>query len=197
MDAWVYMLTAGKRPQLLVTQRGTRATIAVPARALRFRLRAPALMLPDAFPGEAGAGFDLRGGRYGQRLRLEISGAAGRHAAELSLSPSHGWALIAPFGLALGPAARLVTAGWLAAALLPLGYWGAATSRPRRALAVLLAVLAAGLGVVPALTGYDPVHWSEWVAAAAAAAAGWSLRRSAAYLEPRCASPSTSVSSSS
>ena len=54
-----------------------------------------------------------------------------------------------------------------------------------------------GLGVVPAVGGHAPVHWSEWLAAALSAAAGWALLRPAAYLQRRCGSPSTSVSSSS
>ena len=37
------------------------------------------------------------------------------------------------------------------------------------------ATLAVGLGVVPALGGHAPVHWSEWLTAALSAAAGWAL----------------------
>lgn len=196
-DAWVYLLTAAARPQLLVTQKRTRVTIMVPARALRFRLRAPALSLPGALPTEAGTTFDLKGGRWGNRLRLEVSHAGGKHATELTLSPSHGWVLVAPFGFTLGPSARLVTAGCIAAVLLPLGYWAAAMANRRQALTILVATLAAGLAVVPWLGGYDPVHWSEWLAGIVGAAAGWALGPFAAYLEVRCGSPSTSVSSSS
>lgn len=197
LDAWIYLLSAGTRPQLLVVQKRTRASIMVPARALRFRLRAPALALPGALPTEAGVAFDLSGGRRGHRLHLEVAHTGGRRAAELALSPAHGWVLIAPFGFVLGPSARLVTAGCIAAVLLPLGYWTAAMGRRSRALAFLAATLAAGLGAVPWLGGYDPVHWSEWMAGVVGAVAGWSLRHSAAYLEPRCGSPSISVSSSS
>ncbi len=65
---------------------------------------------------------------------------------------------------------------------------------PAAAAALALAV-AAGLGLVPGAAGYPPVHRSEWLAAALAAAAGWVLREPVAYLQLRCASPSSSVSS--
>jgi hypothetical protein len=194
---WIYMMAAGDRPQLVVTQKATRATIAVPARALRFKLRSPSLSLSDGLPRVAGTPFALEGGRHGHRVWLETSYAGRRRAAELLLSPAHGWALVAPFGFSLGPLVRLVTAACIAAVIVPLGYWGAAAGRPAWGLTVLGLAIAAGLGAVPALGGYAPVHWSEWLAAVLAAAGGWALGRPAAYLEPRCGPPSTSVSSSS
>jgi hypothetical protein len=117
--------------------------------------------------------------------------------AELELSPAHGWGLVAPFSVAFGASVRWITAAGLAILVLPLGYWAAATGRRAASMGVVAIALAVGLGATPALGGYAPVHWSEWLAAASAAAAGWALHRFAAYLERRCGSPSTSVSSSS
>lgn len=194
---WLYMISSGRIPQLSVTQKGRNAIIMVPARASRFKLRPPAVSLPDGLPSHAGLPVSLRGGRRGDTLWLETSYAGERHAVELTLSPAHGWAMIAPFDFPLGPAVGLLTGAWIALWTLPLGYWGARVGRPSPAISLVATTLAVGLGVVPALGGHAPVQWSEWLTAALSAAAGWALPRPAAYLQPRCGSPSISVSSSS
>jgi len=112
----------------------------------------------------------------------------------LALSPAHGWALVAPFGLGLGPGTRIVTGLLLFGLALPLGYWSRAAGRGAAVVGVTLVL---GLLAIPAAAGFDPVHWSEWLGAVAGGGAGWALQRGAAYLQPRCGSPSTSESSSS
>ncbi|MBA2458431.1 MAG: VanZ family protein [Gemmatimonadales bacterium] len=194
---WVYMILAGQSTQLAFNQQLLRATLSVPVRGLRYKLRPPTLSLRGAFPRKAGEPVALEGGRRGNRIWLTASYAGKRRAAELVLSPAHGWALLDPFNFTLGPAVRVVTAGLIALLIVPLGYWSSAVGRPRWALPVLGLAVVAGLGIVPALGGYPPGHWSEWLAGALAAAAGWVLHRLAAYLEPQCGSPSASVSSSS
>ena len=142
--------------------------------------------------------MSIRGGRRGDTVWLESSYAGQQRAVEVTLSPAHGWAMIAPFSFPLGPAGRFATGLWIALWTIPLGYWGALANRPSWAVGLLaLTILAAGLGAVPALGGHAPVHWSEWLTAALSAAAGWALLRPAAYLQLRCGSPSTNVSSSS
>jgi hypothetical protein len=194
---WVYMMKAGQTPQLSLTQRGRSAVLMVPARASRFKLRTPTLSLADGFPSRPGVPVSLHGGRHGDSVWVEASYAGEERAIEITLSPAHGWAMIAPFNFPLGPALRLVTGLWLALWTIPLGYWGARSGRRFWAAGVLAVTLAIGLGVVPALGGHAPAHWSEWLSAALSAAAGWALLGFAAYLQLRCGSPSTSVSSSS
>jgi hypothetical protein len=194
---WLYMMKAGQIPQLTVTQKGRSAVLMVPARASRYKLRTPTLSLADGFPSQAGVPVSLNGGRHGDTVRVETSYAGEERAIEITLSPAHGWAMIAPFNFPMGPALRLVTTLWLALWTIPLGYWGARTRRPAWAAGLIAVTLLVGLGVVPALGGHAPVHWSEWLSAALSAAAGWALLRPAAYLQLRCGSPSTNVSSSS
>jgi hypothetical protein len=197
--SWVFRVSVGPRagiPQLVLSQQRRSAVLGVPARGLRFRLVPPTLSLPEGFPQDPGVPVQIRGGRERHRLWLETAYAGQRRAAELELSPAHGWVLVAPFSLALGPGSRWITASLVVVLTLPLGYWGAAAGR-RAAGATVAAALGAGLGVVPVLGGYAPVHWSEWLAAVVAVAAGWALHRSAAYLQRRCGSPSISESSSS
>jgi hypothetical protein len=154
-------------------------------------------VLPEAFPGTPGVEVTIRAGQRDRRVWLASSFAGASRGIELRLSPSHGWALLAPYGLGLGPNARLITAAVLFGMVLPLGYWAAAARSRSRAAIGLAAMLGLGLAVVPAVLEYPPVHWSEWLAGATAAAAGWALYRAAAYLQLRCGSPSTSESSSS
>ena len=129
----------------------------------------------------------------GSRRRM-MEGAA---LVELTLSPAYGWTLLFPIPMAPGAPLRIAAAIWLGALLLPAGYWAGLAARPAGAVGALGAVVIAGLGLVPALAGFDPAHWSEWVGAGGGVAAGWALSRIAAYLQSRCGSPSTSAYSSS
>jgi hypothetical protein len=194
---WLYMLKAGQLPQLTLAQKGRSAVLMVPARASRFKLRTPTLSLADGFPAAAGVPVSLGGGRNGDSIWVETSYDGVDHAIDLTLSPAHGWAMIAPFNFPMGPALHLVTTLWIALWTIPLGYWGTRSGRPAWAIGWVGAALIVGLGLVPALGGHAPVRWSEWLAAALSTAAGWALRRPAAYLQVRCGSPSTSESSSS
>jgi hypothetical protein len=112
------------------------------------------------------------------------------HSSFLALSPSFGWSLVIPFDYAFGPEAHWLTALWIAALLLPIGYWSAAAG-DKRQLAALATLLFAGLGLIPLLLNYPPVHWSEWVAGVAGGGAGWATHHAAAYFGGRCDSPST------
>jgi hypothetical protein len=94
-----------------------------------------------------------------------------RRAITLTLSPAHGWALLAPYGLGLGHGTRLITSALLFALVLPLGYWAGAARGGSRAAAALGTTLILGLAA-SRLQGAPPVQWSEWLAVTTAAA-GW------------------------
>jgi hypothetical protein len=195
--SWVYVIAEGGSPRLFLSQQTRSAVFGMPARSLRFRLNPPTVVLPEAFSEAPGAAVTLRAGERDRRVWLETSSDGATRANRLSLSPAHGWALLTPYGLGLGHGARLITGALLFALVLPLGYWAGAARGGPRAAAAVGTVLVLGLAAVPALQGYPPVHWSEWLAVTTAAAAGWALHRGAAYLQLRCGSPSTSESSSS
>nr|MBA3555970.1 VanZ family protein [Gemmatimonadales bacterium] len=95
---WIYMLLADESPQLGFNQQGRRALLVVPVRGLRYKLRPPTLSLPGAFPRRPSVPVALEGGRQGNRIWLASSYAGRRRATELVLSPSHGWAMLDPFG---------------------------------------------------------------------------------------------------
>jgi hypothetical protein len=164
-----------------------------PTHAHQLRFRAPALRLDAGVPA-VGVPFRIVAALRERTLEIASTyeGSARVRRAELALSPSFGWSLLLPFDYAYGPEVRLLTGLWIAGLLLPLGYWAGWGWQPGWRLVVGLAtVAAAGLGAVPWLTRYAPVHRSEWLAAVGGLAIGWAVARSVAYLGRRCASPST------
>lgn len=194
---WIYMLQAGPRATLSLYQDGREAGMVAPSRGLRLGLRAVTLTLADGLPAAAGVPVRLQATERDRTLRLTSVYAGVPRSVELSLSPAMGWLLLAPFDMPAKSGVRWLTGLWLAASLLPLGFWARCSGRPIAGLGLLAAALPAGLAALPALAGFPPVHWSEWLAGAAGIAGGWALGPHAAYLERRCASPSDSESSSS
>lgn len=195
--AWIWILEVGPGTALSVYQDGRAAGVSVPSRGLRFRLRQVAMTVSGALPGDSGVRVRLAAAEHARRVSLASEFGGTRHAAELTLSPAIGWMLISPFDPPPVAGVRWITGLLLGASLVPLGLWARRSGRPAPALALLAAIAAAGLAALPALAGFPPVHWSEWLAAGLGAAAGWALGPAAAYLERRCASPSDSESSSS
>jgi hypothetical protein len=196
---WIYMLHR-RDPSggvLSLTQWRRQAGVEMPSRALEFRLGAPLVTLPDAFPDSAGVPVHVRATEASGRVGLTSSYAGVERSVEFALSPAFGWILFLPFELGLGAGVRWATGLFLGLLLLPLGYWAAWTRRPLVAAAALAAGLVVALAALPALFGLPPVHWSEWLAGALGAAVGWALLRPATYLQGRCASPSDSEFSSS
>jgi hypothetical protein len=194
---WVYGIKIEEQSVLTLDQRTRDLYFAVPARSLQFRLLSPTLRMPEGFPAEPDRPFRISAGEHDRRLRVSSRYGPVLRSFELSLSPSQGWSLLDPFRFALGPEAQLVTALWLAALFMPLGFWAGRTGRFGMGSITLSAALVLGLKVIPALSGYPPVQWSEWLAGVLGGSAGWSLHRLASYLQTGCDSPSSSEFSSS
>jgi hypothetical protein len=95
------------------------------------------------------------------------------------MSPSWGWSYLVPFGYAFGPEVHSLTMLWIGGLLAPIAYWVRRAIHPRRARwhgpLVPVIVVGLGLGVLPVIAHFPPVHWSEWFAAAAGLCAGWFL----------------------
>jgi hypothetical protein len=182
---------------LQLVQQGRAAVFLAPTRAEAVGFFSPAVRLPRAFPAQPGGTVELAAGTDGRRMRLSAAHGGRRRAVELALSPSFGWTLL--FAIPIGPGVplRVVAALWLGALILPAGYWAGLAARPFAPIAALGGVVVAGLGLVPALTGFDPVHRSEWLGAGGGIAVGWALSQIATYLQSRCGSPFTSAYSSS
>ncbi|HKU61156.1 MAG TPA: VanZ family protein [Gemmatimonadales bacterium] len=194
---FLYYLQVHHTPLLALGQYGRDAVLVVPSRAQRLRIWSPTLQLRDAFPPDSGVPVRLRGAIRDGRLTMSVAWSGNVRQDGMDLRPTQGWLAVPPMKFVLGRSVRLLTALWIGALVLPLGWWAAFLPRRGTALSLLAAVVAAGLLVLPALTGSPPSHWTEWTAAVAAAVLGWAGSRFAAYLQGRCASPSINGSSSS
>ena len=193
----IHLVRAPGATLVILAQQGRSAVFQVPTLARPWRLFAPVVRLSGAFPAQAAGPVELHAEMDGRLLRLTAVHAQGRRSVELPLSPSYGWTLLFAAGIEPGPSLRLMAALWLGALILPAAYWAGLASHPAGSLGVVGAAAIAGLGLVPAVTGFPAVHWSEWLGAGGGIALGWALARVAAYLQSRCGSPSTSAYSSS
>jgi hypothetical protein len=192
---WIYMLRAPTGGALTLYQVGRAVGLVVPVRGRQLLARPVTVSLPDGLPVRSGIPVRLHANWRDATVQLSSSYEGVTRTISMSLSPAYGWRLVSPFELATGTGVRWFTAFCLTLSTLPLGYW--ASRAGPSGVALVAAVIAAGLGALPWIAGLPGVHWSEWVAAGLGAAAGWALLRVAAYLERRCASPSASEFSSS
>lgn len=195
--AFLYSLRVRRTPLLGIAQYGRDAVLQVPSWAQRLRLWSPTLQVRDAFPPGPGVRVELHGSVRDGVLRLRATWDGQRHEGQMALRPTLGWTAVPPAKFVLGRRVGLLTALWLGALVLPLGYWGAATARPLAAAGAAAVALAAGLGLLPVVAGTQSSHWSEWTAGALGVCFGWALHRLAAYLQGRCGAPSPSISGSS
>jgi hypothetical protein len=193
----ILILFRSESAVLGLSQWGHDLVFEAPSLATPLKLRPVAIRLGDAFPTDSGKPLDLTAEVERQTVRLASSYGGGR-SWTLALSPSFGWSLLVPFDHAFGPEVHLLTGLWLAGLMLPLGFWWGRAGLPAgSAIALIAGVVVLGLGVLPRLAGYPPVHWSEWTASAMGAALGWAGSRRATYLPHRCDSPSIGAFSSS
>lgn len=193
----IHVLRTPRTVLVQLAQKGRAAAFHAPTRAEALRFFSPAVRLPQAFPTKPGGEVELVAGTEGRRMRLSATYEREGTAVELVLSPSFGWTLLFGIPMAPGVPLQVVAALWLGGLILPAAYWSGLAARPIRAIVALGGVVITGLALVPAVTGFDPVHWSEWLGAGAGIAVGWALSQIATYLQSRCGSPSTSAYSSS
>lgn len=194
--SWIYRLRIG--PGILaIQQQGTTLVLEVPRRQALLQVQSPTLRLPRGAPEQADEAFSIRAGERGHLLWLESTVEGVTRHTEIALAPTMAWGLVMPFGYAFGPEAGFLTMIWVAALLLPLGYWAAWTEKRVTAIGIVAVAVAAGLGLVPWVSGTGPVPLRDWLAALIGVAAGWAARPLATYLASRCGSPSGSAFSSS
>ena len=193
----VHAIRAGSEAVLAVIQDGRAVAFNVPTVSRRLRLSPVTLHFAGGLPAEPGTPLVLQAGREGPRLWMTSSYSGQRRSTEVKLSPFLGWTSLLWWGLEPGSRLRVLTAIWLGALVLPVGYWAGFTRQPVRGIGAVAAALVAGLWLIPLVTGYPPAGWSEWLGGVLGATLGGALYRLAAYLQSRCGSPSTSAYSSS
>ena len=135
-----------------------------------------------------GSELELRARRRGAGVTLQLNG---HDHARLGMTVGDGWRLLAPSFAAHVGLHPLLDAGWVAAWLLPLGFW----RRPRWP-SSLAWLLAAGAGLaVPLLFPLLPVTPLELAAGAGGFLAGAALRARAARRRHPFAGEGVSASS--
>jgi len=177
----VSVFDADRKEILLLGQWGDDLVYRVRMAPARLRLRNPAVRLPHGLDAPPGSEVRLEGGTRGPRFVIASDGPGGRRTRELAFSPHWTWALVLPYDYALGPEAGALTALWLLALLIPLGWWSSRAGRRGPVVAALL--LVAGVAGVRAFLGFESAPAGEWLGAGGGLGLGLLLARAARRVE--------------
>ena len=158
----------------MIARRGNDLVYRFLSGARNLRLRAPLYVLPGAFAEPAGTATPDSLSAVVDRgtVHLDVCHADGRCTSGLSaVSVDRGWMLFAPWDIASGRVIATLSALWMGALFLPLGYWSHDLSR-RGAAALAGAVLVSGAALLPQLAGAHVAPPAAWTAALCGIAAG-------------------------
>ncbi|MGE5926033.1 MAG: VanZ family protein [Gemmatimonadota bacterium] len=179
-------------PVVILGQLGQKVTFAVRARSQRVKLRTPTAKLYGALPPPRGQ-MIAAGGELRDHTLAATAFVDGRwRTAETRLSAGLGWMLVLPLGFyPFDYRPDITSAIWTALPLLLLGYWMQRSRvRPLAALLVSVGVCAAGLIVIPPLTGTAAQGWEAALACALALVLGWAGARYASRADSATVPPS-------
>jgi hypothetical protein len=168
-------------------QRGADIEFGLRTRSADVRLRSPKIRLSmgAAVPGNERADsrptLRLSAGRDGSTLVIERLDIPGRRST-LDLPNTMGWALLLPQSLGQRLSVRTMTVLWIAAFLIPIGYWSAtsrATTWSAQAGKVTLPLVAlvGGFFALPRLMAAPMPDLGSWIAGSVAIMAGALARR--------------------
>jgi glycopeptide antibiotics resistance protein len=159
-----------------IAEQGDRLVFSIRTGASNLRLREPAFGMPGVFtgarpPADSAAETLVMSARFNDGT-VQLAAQTRSAHRELNLSPraALAWTVLLPFHghLESGGMERVATFLWTSVLLIPLGYWAATLARQLERvpafslMAVLAALLAAGLILVPAafaLRGATPLDW--------------------------------------
>jgi glycopeptide antibiotics resistance protein len=159
-----------------IAEEGDRLVFSIRTGASNLRLREPGFGMPGVFtgarsPADSAAETLVISALFKDgTVQLVAQTRSGRRELNLSPRAALAWTVVLPFHghLESGGMERIATFLWTSVLLIPLGYWAATlTGRLERVaafslMAVLGALLAAGLILVPAafaLRGATPLDW--------------------------------------
>jgi glycopeptide antibiotics resistance protein len=174
-----------------IAEQGDRLVFSTRTGASNLRLREPAFGMPGVFsgarqPADSAAETLVISARFNGGT-VQLVAQTGSAHRELNFSPraALAWTVVVPFHghLESGGMERVAAFLWTSVLLIPLGYWTATLARQLERgaaaafslVAVLAALLAAGLILVPAafaLRGATPL---DWIAAVSGAGIGAAL----------------------
>ncbi len=175
---------------LLFGQQQRNLVLSVRTRAQSARLQGPRWVLHDVFPDLAESStaavqaerITLTASVDGPAVELSASRGGRLHTATLWRRLSFGWTFIMPTLPLFYRMTALLGALWLAAPLLPLGYWarravaeGANWRQHVIVMARVGATVSAVVLILSAAGGLAAPSTLEWTALVAAAGSGWAL----------------------
>jgi hypothetical protein len=150
----------------LLGQRRKEAVFRLRTRVADLRLRPPAIRIQNAVPGTRGDSLVLSASYAGGRYSLRVEARGQTYERTLAATPNWAWSYFMPFGdYALGEEARWLTALWVAALLLPIGFW-AGRSGTRLVIVAVWVGIGLTLALVPRIFDLPSLHPSEYLAAA-------------------------------
>jgi VanZ family protein len=179
-----------------IAEQGDQLVFSIRTGASNLRLREPAFGMPGVFTGarprsDSASETLVISARFNNG-NVQLVVQTGSALRELNLSPraAQAWSVVMPFHghLESGGMERVATLLWTSVLLIPLGYWAAKLARQLERVAafslvaVLAALLAAGLILVPAafaLRGATPLDWIAAVSGIGIGAALTLLARAA------------------
>jgi hypothetical protein len=178
------VLDERRRTRLELRQAGTDLVFEPSLRAATFRLSRPSVRLPSAFTHDFGTGFArATGGMEHGVMHASLDGAGLTMRANAELRATLGWSLLVPMPYDLGPEVPWITTLFIASMVATWSFWlGAAATgaRTRWVVAIGAAMLAIGLGAIPALFALPKSRSWEWGVAVGALIIGIALGRIAA-----------------
>jgi VanZ family protein len=201
LGVWDAHWTGDPTMAVLLSQQGAGVTLWLRMRSSDARLRNVILRLDDVLSDLSSGALGsrrsdtvyVRGAREGARIALSARVADRRLSTTLPLSATFGWNLLLPFDypLAPHPLTKWLTALWVAGLVLPIGYWASravrfydvdlSTSRGVNArerlvsALTLVAMVIAGLLVIPLVSSLAIAPLSDWLAALIGLLIGWTV----------------------
>lgn len=174
---------ADGREILMLGQGGDELVFRLRLRASTLRLETPAFALAGAFRTDTGVDRESLGSSETVsatldrgRLRLAARRQEALVSREFDMTPAVAWSFFLPWDYWFGPNAGWVSQLWVAAVLIPLGYWTAIIGSPKgvgRAMAALLVLVSTTLAFVPEVFALPQTRASQYLSAAAGLGLGW------------------------
>jgi hypothetical protein len=161
-----------QREMLVVGQEGTDLFVRYRTRAAALHLRSPSIVLPGALALPAGEPIQISVSFARGVISVTARSSARTDSRQAPATPSWGWSLVAPFDASIGSLAPLWSALWMAALLIPTGYWAGRGMGTLQVVILGVLVLLLGTGLTPFLFQLPPAGWNDWMAGAAGLAAG-------------------------
>lgn len=173
---------------LLLGRRRDELVFRLRLRASTLRLQTPAFALARAFGGGASDGPPVASPETlsaildGSHLELVARRRAGVVASEFELNPAVAWSFFLPWDYSFGPNASWLSQLWIAALLLPVGYWTAmmAPAGEHRVMLAATVLVFAIQAIISAVFGFGRAQASQYLCEVAGVALGWMASASVA-----------------